>query len=189
MEIDTMLGIGLLVATVVLAVATVGLWRSTSKLSGFTGESVRLTRRSLEVVESASAPRLVLYRDGRSLNDAFMEAMIEVENVGGGIAQDIVLVTSWGEGPVDTPVLHPKERKVARVRISSDEWAEKKGGEDQDPVPHRVRFLDVQGQRHDVEARVRTPSAMWVATVAPSDVGFPPGDPGANDQERSRRYG
>lgn len=76
------------------------------------------------------SPRLALYRDGQDLGGAFFEARIEVENLGGGFARDIVIVTSWVEARVDAPVLRPKDRRsVARVRITSQEWQERRGTE------------------------------------------------------------
>jgi len=161
-ELDTVLGIGLLVATGVLAWATWGLWRTTTQF-------VNLTRDSLAVVESASAPRLILNKDGRgSIGDTHMEGRIQVENVGGGVAHSIVLITSWGEATAGNPVLRPSEKTFAGARITNDEWAKREGGEDQDPVPQRVRFLDAQGRAHEVEAREHVAGSTWVATVWPS---------------------
>lgn len=159
MELDTLLGIGLLVATAVLAVATWGLWSNTRKY-------VNLTRDSLAVVESASAPRLILNKDGRGkVGDTHMEGRIDVQNVGGGLAQDIVLTTSWGEAKVQLPILRPEDKSVAGARITMEEWAVREGGEDQDPVPQRVRFTDARGKAHDVEAQERVPGSTWVATL------------------------
>lgn len=164
MEFDTLLGIGLLLATLVLAVATFGLWRSTSRMAAFAGESVRLTRESLRVSEIASAPRLVLRTASRSVTGEYAQAQIRVDNVGGGLAQDVEVETSWGPGHLDTPVLRPEGHSFARVQITSQEWEGRRGSEDENPIPERVRFLDSHGRTHDVEA-LPAGGSTWVATV------------------------
>jgi hypothetical protein len=165
MDFENLLGIGLLMATVVLAAATVGLWISTSKMAAFAHESVRLTRESIRVAEAASAPRLVLRNGGRStLGETHIEGQIRVDNVGGGLAQDVEVATSWGPAPLGTPVLRPDKHGVASVQITSREWEQRRGTDDENPIPERVRFLDSGGHSHDVEAQ-SAGGATWIATI------------------------
>jgi hypothetical protein len=138
-------------------------------MAAFAQESVRLTRESIRVAEVASAPRLVLRTGGRStLGETHMEGQIRVDNVGGGLAQDIEVATSWGPAPLGTPVLRPEEHSVASVQITSQEWGQRRGTDDENPIPERVRFLDSRGQLHDVKTQ-SAGGATWVATVALTD--------------------
>jgi hypothetical protein len=164
LDFDTLLGIGLLAATVAVAVGTVGLWLATKSLASFAEESVRLTRESLHVAEAQLAPRLVLRRSSRNVDEASAEGQILVENVGGGAAHDVTVETSWGLAPVDNPVLQPEKQSVARAQLTRADWDQRRGTEEEDPTPHRVRFVDARGQSQDVPAQP-TAASMWVATA------------------------
>jgi hypothetical protein len=166
MELDTILGIGLLVATVVLAAATVALWRSTSKLARFTGDSVRLTQESLRVAELSSAPRLTLKKGSRSqVGDTHMDGTLRVDNLGGGLAENVEVVTSWGLALLGIPILRPDDWDTATVRITWKEWEQRKGTDDKDPVPERVKYIDSRGRIRDEPVQYAG-GDTWVATVS-----------------------
>jgi hypothetical protein len=77
---------------------------------------------------------------------------------------DILGETSWGQGHIGTPVLRPEDHSFARVRITWQEWEQRKGTDDENPVPERLRFRDNQGRTHEVSAKYAG-RATWVATV------------------------
>jgi hypothetical protein len=166
-EAGEILDIGLIVAIGILALAAIGLWRSTKRLSSSTGQYVELTRESLRVIQAGSLPRITLAFHDRSTTPGMpVQALLKVENAGGGLAQDVVVVSSWGASRAENPILRPEETSVARFSIPPTEWEDLVGAPDAMPVPQRVQFVDVYGHPHDVAAQPAGPS-MWVATAAP----------------------
>jgi hypothetical protein len=167
LEFGEVIGIGLIVAIGILGLAAVGLWRSTKRLSSSTGQYVELTRESLRVIQAGSLPRLTLAFHDRSTPPGMpVQALLKVENAGGGLAQDVVVVSSWGASRADSPILRPEETSVARFSIPPADWEERVGAPDAMPVPQRVQFVDVYGHSHDVAAQPAGPRT-WVATAAP----------------------
>jgi hypothetical protein len=55
-----------------------------------------------------------------------MQGILVVKNVGGGVAHDVTLVTSWGDAKVKAPTLAPDEKSEARPAIPRKDWDEHK---------------------------------------------------------------
>jgi hypothetical protein len=155
MDPDTVLGIGLLLATIALAWATF-------RLSGHTRRYVDLTRTSLQVVEAASAPRLTLSSGGYASYGDRWEGRLTVHNVGGGIAQSVEVVSNWGTAHADEAILVSGDQSPVRFAKTHSEMNTIRGTKDEQLIPERVRFVDVRGQHHEAEARPEGPS-VWIA--------------------------
>lgn len=100
------------------------------------------------------APLLVVASGGRSSDgQTYTEGVAVVENVGGGPAQGVVVISSWGNAPLSIPVLRPGARAEAKVRISLDEWKQHKLDGAPDPEWVRVRYQDARGETHEEAVR------------------------------------
>jgi hypothetical protein len=156
-------------AALALVIFTAALAWWTRNLSTFTREYVELTRRALRVAQAGSEPWLVLKKDGRdSIEGGFTDGYIEVENLGGGLAEGVIAATSWGEAPLRAAILRPDEKSVLAVRIETAGWDQRS---DKDPVPDRVLFRDLYGRPYDVPVRPGPDASTWVVAPEPAPRG------------------
>jgi hypothetical protein len=112
-------------------------------------EANRLTAASLAVAQGEALPLIVVRMNGRSVSGGVVTVDIDVEN-NGAAAQDVVVLTSWGESPLNVPVLPAGGKSFAEAWISEQEWRD--GGEGY-PDLDRVRYRDTAGQLHEESVR------------------------------------
>lgn len=123
-------------AAVVIGLFTYFLWRSTSKLAGASQRDVELTQKSVELTEqmarlqtivlarevALAAPRLITKLGERTVTEDRVVQEIEVENVGGAIAHDIEIETSWSIPVIPGPLRPRSKGVVVTPVISRSEW-------------------------------------------------------------------
>jgi hypothetical protein len=74
---------------------------------------------------------------------------VYVQNLGGGAAVDVVVVTSWGEGAIGEPIPPGGEARV-KVGIPRHEW-DALPADEQWPRMLSIRFRDAAGADDDVK--------------------------------------
>jgi hypothetical protein len=145
----------------VVALFTVRLVYWTRKLSDFTHDYVEEMRRSNDLIaegnvitasmvavsQGQALPRLVVQQRGRKANPQRVEAPLVVANYGGGVAEGVVVVTSWGEGSLPSVLPSGAEGKT-KVGLPRAEWEQR---DDKNPIVERVRYRDTTGAPHDEE--------------------------------------
>src|SRR5215216_2246404 len=141
-------------AAAIIAVFTVALWRSTSRLAEFTRDYVVEMRRNNDLTEQmarldsvalarqvgAEAPSLVAVLGGRSVTDRVVSNVF-VDNVGASTTYAVEVETTWGSVGHGLPI-PPGEQAQIGVALETPDWERQS---DPDPVVLEFRFKDPQG--------------------------------------------
>jgi hypothetical protein len=116
-------------------------------------EANRITASGVAIAQGQRMPRLMAQQRGRSTNAATVEVPMDVYNLGGGPATSVVVLTDWGEAPVQLPVVPASDPRTTEVRMARGEWDQLPGPEaEKNPKVVGFRFRGPTGELVEVDA-------------------------------------